>query len=128
MRGFNYWHENTLSITMPIDGGCFISREHTLFHELRELLEHNFRDLGRPTSVGDALEARAEQFAACVRITMFLELSRELFKMAGGVRDPLKRLFACGLVGATTGLLVLTSIGVRQLEAQVDAQHPVRST
>ena len=128
VRGFNYWHENTHSIIMPIDGGCFISREHTLFHELRELLEHNFRNTGRPTAIGDALECRAEQFAACVRIAIYLESSKVFFAMARSVRDPLMRLFAYGLAGAATGVLVLSSIGVRQLEAQFDAQHPVRST
>jgi hypothetical protein len=123
MRGFNYWHEDTFSITMPINGGCFISREHTLFHELRELLEHSFRHLERPTASGNALESRAEQFAACVRIAICLEASKDFFEMARGVRDPLTRLLAYGLAGAATGVLVLGSIGVRQLEAQFDAQQ-----
>jgi len=128
MRGFNYWHENTFSITMPINGGCLISREHTLFHELRELLEHNFRHTGRPTAVGAALESRAEQFAACVRIAVCLESSKDFVETARGVRDPLGRLFAYGLAAAATGVLILGCMSVRQLEAHFDAQQLAQPT
>lgn len=85
-------------------------------------------NLGYSISDRDSRESRVEQFAACVRITMSLESSKFFFEMARGVRDPVKRIFAYGLVGAATGLLVLSSMGVRQLEDQFDAQHPVRST
>lgn len=128
VRGFNYWHENTHSIIMPINGGCFISREHTLFHELRELLEHNFRHLGRPTAVGDALESRAEQFAACARTAMFLEWSKDFFQLADDVKNPFGRVCAYGLVGALTVAAVVGCAGIRQLEAQFEAQRPTRPT
>lgn len=128
MRGFNYWYENTLSITMPIGGGCFISREHTLLHEFRELLEHNFTDLGRPTAVGDALEPRAEQFAACVRIAMFLESSKDFFKLAGDVKSPVGRVCAYGVVGALTVAAAVGCAGIRQLEAQFEARQARRAT
>lgn len=128
MRGFNYWHENTFSITMPFNGGCFISREHTLFHELRELLEYVFEDLGHPIADSNTLESRAEEFAACVRIAVFLESSKEFFEIASGVRDPIGRLLAYGLVGAATAVLVLSSAGIRQLETRFDAQQSLRPT
>lgn len=129
LRGLNYWHENAFSIVMPINGGCFISREHTLIHELREVLEGILGHSGNPTvSDRNALESRAEQFAACVRIAVCLELSKDFVKMAGGVRDPLGRLFAYGLAGAATAVLILSSIGVRQLEARFDAQQLARPT
>jgi len=41
--GFNYWHENSPSIVTPFRGGNPISREHTVLHELREVLERSFR-------------------------------------------------------------------------------------
>src|SRR5688572_29236002 len=49
LRGGNFWHEQNMSIVMPANGGCFISREHTLLHEVRELLEHVFGHLGQRT-------------------------------------------------------------------------------
>src|ERR1043165_9407844 len=100
LRGLNYWHENVFSIVMPTNGGCFISWEHTLLHELREVLEGVFGHLRQPTSDRDALESRAEQFAACVRIAVCLESSKDFVEIARGVRDPLGRLFAYGLAGA----------------------------
>jgi hypothetical protein len=77
LRGVNFWHEKNMSIVMPVNGGCFISREHTLLHEVRELLEGIFAHLGHPTGGGATLESRAEQFAACVRMAMFLESSKD---------------------------------------------------
>jgi hypothetical protein len=41
--------------------------EHTFLHEFRELIEYEFRREGRPTVVGQDLEARAELFAKVVR-------------------------------------------------------------
>jgi len=123
LRGLNYWHENVFAIVMPINGGCFISREHTLLHELREVLEGILGHSGNPTvSDRDALESRAEQFAACVRIAICLESSKDFIEIARCVRDPLGRLFAYGLAGVSTAALILGSIGVRQLEARFEAQ------
>lgn len=129
LRGLNYWHENVFAIVMPINGGCFISREHTLLHELREVLEGILGHSGNPTvSDPDALESRAEQFAACVRIAICLESSRDFVEMARGVRDPLGRLFAYGLAGAAAAVLILAAIGVRQLETRFDTQQLARPT
>jgi hypothetical protein len=42
---------------------------HTLFHEFREMLEHRFVQLGRPTLARrECLETRAEEFAVTARI------------------------------------------------------------
>jgi hypothetical protein len=128
VRGFNYWHENTLSIVMPINGGCFISREHTLFHEVRELLEHNFSGLGRSTAGGDVLESRAEHFAACVRMAIFVESSKDFFKLASEVRNPIGRACAYGVVGVLTVAAVMGCAGIRQLEAQFEAQPSSQAT
>jgi hypothetical protein len=117
LRGSNFRYENAMSIVMPTNGGWFISREHTLLHELRELLEHNFRDLEHPIADEDTRESRAEQFAASVRMATFLEFSKDLFKLAGEVRNPLGRACAYGLVGLVTVASVLGCAGIRQLEA-----------
>lgn len=41
---------------------------HTCFHEIREIIERIFIDLGHPIALGNELEERAEQFATAVRI------------------------------------------------------------
>lgn len=41
--------------------------EHTFLHELRELIEYEFRREGHQSASGDELEARAELFAKAVR-------------------------------------------------------------
>lgn len=128
LRGANFWHEENMSIVMPSNGGCFISREHTLLHELRELLEGIFAHLGHPTSDRVALESRAEQFAASVRMAMFVESSKDFFRMAGEVRHPLRRACAYGLVGLVTAASVVGCAGIRQLEAQFDARRSTQPT
>lgn len=128
LLGLNCWHENVFSIVMPSNGGCFISRDHTLLHELREVLEGVFGQLGQPTTERDALECRAEQFAACVRMAVWVESSKDLFQIASAVRNPVGRACAYGLVGAVTAALVVSCVGVRQLEVQLDAQRPYRPT
>lgn len=128
LRGFNYWHESGMSIVMPINGGCLISREHTLFHELRELLDGIFGYLGHPIGDRDGLESRAEQFAACARIAIVVESSKDFFQFAGDVKNPLGRVCAYGLVGALTLVLVVGCARVRQLEVQFEAPQANQST
>lgn len=41
---------------------------HTCFHEIREIIEGVFNDLGHSTAAGNELEERAEQFATAVRV------------------------------------------------------------
>jgi hypothetical protein len=95
---------------------------------LRELLEWQFEHLGHSSGHLDTRESRAEQFAACARMPVFVELSKDYFTMAGGVRDPLGRACAYGLVGAVTVALVVGCPGVRQLEARFDARPSGQST
>lgn len=121
LRGANFWHEKNMSIVMPVDGGCFISREHTLFHEVRELLEWEFEHLGHSSGDPDTLESRAEQFAACVRVAMFIESSKDFFRLATDVRNPFGRVCAYGLVVAVTAASVVGCAGIRQLEARFEA-------
>lgn len=128
LRGANFWHEKNMSIVMPLNGGCFISREHTLLHEVRELLEWEFVHLGHTSGDLDTRESRAEQFAASVRMAMFVESSRDFFQLAGEVKNPLGRVCAYGLVGALTVAAVVSCTGIRQLEAQFEARQTKRAT
>lgn len=121
LRGANFWHEASMSIVMPVNGGCFISREHTLLHELRELLEWEFERLASSSGDPNTREPRAEQFAACVRIAVVVESSKDFFKVASDVQNPLGRACVYGLVGLVTVASVVGCAGIRQLEAHFDA-------
>lgn len=128
LRGANFCHEANISIVLPPNGGCFISREYTLLHELRELLEGVFADLVHPTSDRATLESRADQFAACVRMQVLVESSKDFFNLASEVRNPLGRVCAYGLVSAVTAVLLLGCTSIRHLETQFEANTSFRPT
>ena len=70
LRGHNCAYEEKREIVIGAVNGpaaTLGSQEHTLFHELRELIEYEFQKLGYPTAVGSRLEERAESFASLVR-------------------------------------------------------------
>lgn len=74
LRGHNCCYRNERQIQISPGKLYLISREHTLLHELREILEYIFKDLGFPTTKEmSTLEARAETFASCVRIGALAE-------------------------------------------------------
>lgn len=75
------------------------SREHTLFHELREIMERHFRAQGYPTAQGQALEKRAEEFAIAVRMFGMMKVFSPLFEDAKAVEQSWKRWLAlAGLI------------------------------
>jgi len=68
LRGHNAAYNGTRTITIAADERFPGVKEHTLLHELRELLEHTFVQLGTAIAVNhDDLETRAEHFACLVR-------------------------------------------------------------
>ena len=66
MKGYNHRYNGERTIVVASDQ--FLAFEHTLLHELRELMEYVFCDFGAETATGTELEKRAEQFAISVRI------------------------------------------------------------
>ena len=65
----------------------FGSQEHTLFHELRELIEYEFRKIGHPVAVASDLESRAETFAAMSRARASLRGWEPLLDGIGNVQS-----------------------------------------
>jgi hypothetical protein len=55
-------------ILLSDNGAYVLSREHTLLHEVREMIEYEFRDLGWPIFTQSDQETRAERFAISVRV------------------------------------------------------------
>ena len=70
VKGYNHCYHGKRTIIIATDQSIpYASFEHTLLHELRELVEYVFRDLGAETSTAAELEKRAERFASSVRVT-----------------------------------------------------------
>jgi hypothetical protein len=63
----------------------FGSQEHTLYHELRELIEYEFRKIGYPAAVASDLESRAETFAAAVRVKASIKGWKPLLDGISGI-------------------------------------------
>lgn len=82
LRGHNcVYREEREIVVGTVEGptAVFGSREHTLLHELRELMEYEFHRLGCPTANGAHLESRAEMFASSVRTLSALHGLKPLF-------------------------------------------------
>lgn len=70
LRGHNCAYQGNREIVIGAVEGPAATigvREHTLFHELRELIEYEFRKMGQPIATAPDLESRAETFAGAVR-------------------------------------------------------------
>lgn len=84
LRGHNHAYQGRQEIVLGAVSGqaeAFGVQEHTLFHELRELVEYEFRKLGRPTTTAASdLEARAELFASTVRSMAAMNFLKPAFE------------------------------------------------
>lgn len=92
LRGHNCCYGNQREIQIHNGKLHFITREHTLLHELREILEYIFQDMGYPTvQERGALEGRAETFASCVETDIFGDMWKDLFQAAAEIGSKWKR-------------------------------------
>lgn len=77
LRGHNHCYEGTREIRVNIPESSMATtfgvREHTFFHELREQLEYDFRQLGSPIATPADMEKRAEEFATHVRARAIMQ-------------------------------------------------------
>jgi hypothetical protein len=70
LRGYNsHFQERRQIVLERLEGPAehIGISEHTFLHELRELIEYEFRREGHPSASGTELEERAESFAKTVR-------------------------------------------------------------
>jgi hypothetical protein len=63
------------------------SHEHTLIHELRELIEYEFRQIGYSVAIAFDLESQAEMFASGVRVRASIKSCEPLFDGIGDIRS-----------------------------------------
>lgn len=95
MKGYNHCYNGERTIMIATDqfvpGASF---EHTVLHELRELMEYVFRQLGVKTADSAELEQRAEQFAISARIMTAGNRLTSLIDDARLIETPWKRRLA----------------------------------
>ncbi len=89
LRGYNHSFRETREILIarvnnPI--APFGTQEHTLLHELRELIEYELRKIGNSVAVSD-LESCAETFAITVRFGASIKAWKLLFDDVGDIES-----------------------------------------
>ena len=94
-----------------------LSQEHTILHELREIMERPFQELGRPVFSEATKEIHAEQFAIAVRTRAEWESLRPLFDWALEIKSTWRKVAAFVLLGAVT---VIGSFSFATLPAYED--------
>ncbi len=99
LRGFNCSYQDKREIFLTDHETMSFMDTHTLFHEFREMLEHDFVELGFPTiNPEQELEVQAETFAMACRMKAFERELPAFFKMAQNVEKPWARYLAFTVV------------------------------
>jgi hypothetical protein len=126
LRGYHHWYEEKRVILVAHDG-LILSGQHTVLHELREILEHIFKELGYSTAEASLPESSADEFAVYVRVKASLQEWDFLFKAAQTVQSNWARRSAYVLIGLGA---VITTLGFVLLPHLEDRLRPVpdRST
>ena len=122
LRGHNCTYEGKREIVVgAVQGSALVlgSREHTLLHELRELIECEFRRLGRPTATGFAdMESRAEAFASQVRASASFKTWEGYFEAIDGIESRLLKIGAVIIVALLAMGHYLACVNLPQWEDQ----------
>lgn len=101
LRGHNCaYQENQEIVIGSVEGPAAAMgiREHTLFHELRELIEYEFRKMGRPIATAPNLESRAETFAGAARALGYLNAWKPMIEGIADIKSGWARFGAFLLV------------------------------
>ncbi len=110
LRGLNCCYGNLREIQIHNGKWHILTCEHTLLHELREILEYIFEGMGHSTvKERRALEVRAETFASCVRMDIFTKMLESIFRAAAKIESKWKRWGAFLLI-SLFGIAGLVSI------------------
>jgi hypothetical protein len=105
LKGHNYRFGDNREIL--ISTRQVLTKEHTALHELRELLEYEFRDLGTSICTNEDQEERAESFAVSVRICAFGKEIPGWMDQVGGIESKWPRRIAYGLLFAIIAIYAL---------------------
>jgi hypothetical protein len=102
LRGHNYRFENQREILISENQTVRGTEVYTALHEMRELLEYEFRDLGSPICQANDKEQRADEFATSVQICAFAKEIPGLLDQASGIESNWRRwaVYALLIVGS----------------------------
>jgi len=98
LRGFNGSYGNKREIFVASEPRIPDTKLHTLLHELREVIERQFQELGSPVASDEDLEVRAEAFASSVQISAVINLVPKIMNGASEIEKKWMR------VGAYVGI------------------------
>ena len=100
LRGYNCRFEDKKEIVISTDQSFPGAGEHTLLHEVREILETVFEGLGHATVLNqDDLEESAESFAMQVRAEAICNMLPSLFSHAENVERKWARIITYAFLG-----------------------------
>ncbi len=98
LPGYNCSYEEKVEIVISekemFPGGI----THTYFHEMREIIERVFIDLGHPTESGKQMEERAEEFATAIRMNSAHKILADLSEGIAKIQSNWRRLGAIFLI------------------------------
>jgi len=92
---------------------------HIFYHEIRELIERIFINLGHPTTPSSEIEKRAEEFAIAVRMNSAFKESEFLLGSALEIRSDLLRWGSVALISGLMLLQAFTHILLPKYEASI---------
>ena len=111
IRGHNSLYLSKRSISLSSHQPLLGTDEHTLLHELREVIEHIFKELGSGTcSENPDLEMRAEMFASYVRSESFSRRLPEFFESAKQIEVKWVRYGAYAVIGIGAAAYMFTCL------------------
>ncbi len=117
LPGHNGSYENENAIELNEKEIAFGGMTHTLFHEIRELMERNFIGLQHPVIAENELEKRADLFAAFVRVNCIYKTLEDLM---GGIADISSNLLRWGAYALLFGGALAHVVGCASLPQQED--------
>lgn len=130
IRGANCSYQDHREIVISDVALAPFSEIHTLLHEFREILEHEFIELGRPTINLADIEVCAEHFATACRIKATEKELPVFIDMATNIEKKWARYFGYGLIAVFAAVYLFDCIFQSQMEdiaAEIDRQRYVRT-
>lgn len=117
LRGFNCVYDNKTEIVISEQQSFPGAEEHTLLHELREVLERIFVGLDYPTADnGQELEKKAEDFARLARMAAINKSLPTFFEGADQIDRKWARVAAFVLIGGGALLYLFSCAMLPHLE------------
>lgn len=124
LRGHNFAFQETRRILIASresTPAVFGIHEHTLFHELRELIEYEFWKIGRPVATDSDRESRAEMFAMLVRSGASVKAWKPLFEGASEIERKWIRVAAISILVAVTAVHAFSCIMLPHWEEHLES-------